>query len=178
MAGHSLVAVSCLAAAAAFGVVAWGQPPTAAGAGGEPCPADVDNDGQVGITDFLAVIGAWGPCLSATIVDVAVVQPFPDDRVGVVVVRLWSDGAAEYQTQAGNAGQMPSVEVWTPLPVSPKSPAATAAAISGAYKRYVAADGYYVSQFVRVWADGSADTIKYHLFDDGSADEWTPWTDF
>ncbi len=26
------------------------------------CPADVDNDHQVGITDFLAVLQAWGPC--------------------------------------------------------------------------------------------------------------------
>ncbi len=27
-------------------------------------PADVDADGAVGITDFLAVLGAWGPCSS------------------------------------------------------------------------------------------------------------------
>ncbi len=29
-----------------------------------PCPGDVDCDGIVGITDFLAVLGAWGPCPS------------------------------------------------------------------------------------------------------------------
>ena len=27
-----------------------------------PCPGDVDCDGIVGITDFLAVLGAWGRC--------------------------------------------------------------------------------------------------------------------
>jgi hypothetical protein len=27
-----------------------------------PCPADLDNDGFVGITDFLLLLGLWGPC--------------------------------------------------------------------------------------------------------------------
>ena len=27
-----------------------------------PCPADVDNDGIVGINDFLDLLAAWGPC--------------------------------------------------------------------------------------------------------------------
>ncbi len=26
------------------------------------CPADIDNDGMVGITDFLLVLSQWGPC--------------------------------------------------------------------------------------------------------------------
>ena len=31
--------------------------------GGEPeIPGDVDRDGAVGILDFLALLGAWGPC--------------------------------------------------------------------------------------------------------------------
>ena len=28
----------------------------------EDCPADVDGSGDVGVTDFLAVLAAWGPC--------------------------------------------------------------------------------------------------------------------
>jgi YVTN family beta-propeller protein len=28
---------------------------------GAPCPGDIDGDGAVGITDFLALLGAWGP---------------------------------------------------------------------------------------------------------------------
>jgi hypothetical protein len=30
---------------------------------GVPCPADLDDDGQIGITDFLALLSAWGPNL-------------------------------------------------------------------------------------------------------------------
>jgi hypothetical protein len=26
------------------------------------CPGDIDDDGQVGVTDFLAILAAWGPC--------------------------------------------------------------------------------------------------------------------
>jgi YVTN family beta-propeller protein len=28
---------------------------------GAPCPGDIDGDGNVGITDFLSLLGAWGP---------------------------------------------------------------------------------------------------------------------
>ena len=46
--------------------------PTAAAAGAatlgtvlnttlDPCPADLDNDDVVGISDFLALLAAWGP---------------------------------------------------------------------------------------------------------------------
>ena len=31
-------------------------------AAGGTCPSDVNNDGTVGINDFLAVLAAWGPC--------------------------------------------------------------------------------------------------------------------
>jgi predicted outer membrane repeat protein len=33
-----------------------------AGAGGTPCPADLNGDGDVGFADILQVIGNWGPC--------------------------------------------------------------------------------------------------------------------
>jgi len=26
------------------------------------CPGDIDGDGNVGITDFLDLLAAWGPC--------------------------------------------------------------------------------------------------------------------
>ncbi len=26
------------------------------------CPADISGDGQVGVTDLIAIIGGWGPC--------------------------------------------------------------------------------------------------------------------
>ncbi len=31
-------------------------------AGPAPCPADLDGDGNVGVADFLELLGAWGPC--------------------------------------------------------------------------------------------------------------------
>jgi len=31
-------------------------------AGGAAIPGDLDGDGTVGILDFLALLGAWGPC--------------------------------------------------------------------------------------------------------------------
>ena len=27
-----------------------------------PCPADLDNDGEIGIVDFLILLSLWGPC--------------------------------------------------------------------------------------------------------------------
>ena len=37
-------------------------------AAGGTCPSDVNNDGEVGILDFLQVLGAWGPCPAPTVV--------------------------------------------------------------------------------------------------------------
>ena len=31
-------------------------------AAGGTCPSDVNNDGTVGINDFLDLLAAWGPC--------------------------------------------------------------------------------------------------------------------
>jgi len=31
-------------------------------AAGGTCPSDVNNDGTVGINDFLGLLAAWGPC--------------------------------------------------------------------------------------------------------------------
>jgi hypothetical protein len=35
----------------------WGVPPS----GGGGCPGDIDGDGEVGVTDFLELLSAWGP---------------------------------------------------------------------------------------------------------------------
>lgn len=32
------------------------------GSGAPPCPADISGDGEIGFTDLLAVLSAWGPC--------------------------------------------------------------------------------------------------------------------
>jgi hypothetical protein len=46
-----------------------------------PCPADFDGDGAVGITDFLALLAAWGPCPSPP-------APCPADLDGDGVVGI------------------------------------------------------------------------------------------
>ena len=47
---------SCIAAIAAAVLVMFVVPAFAA----ETCPADVDADGEVGVTDVLIVLGEWG----------------------------------------------------------------------------------------------------------------------
>ena len=36
--------------------------PGAGSAPGAPCPADLDNSGDVGVKDLLILLGNWGPC--------------------------------------------------------------------------------------------------------------------
>ena len=57
---------------------------------GGTCPSDVNNDGTVGIQDFLQVLSDWGPCPSATVVDYQTL-----DQPGYVGCRLWSDNTLE-----------------------------------------------------------------------------------
>ncbi len=53
-------------------------------AAGGTCPSDVDNDGTVGINDFLAVLAAWGPCPAPTVVGTDFNQQY--------AAVAWSDG--------------------------------------------------------------------------------------
>ncbi len=146
-------------------------------AAGGTCPSDVNNDGNVGIQDFLQVLGAWGPCPNASIVDVVTVRPFVDPKVGIVFVRLWSDGFAEYRTTNGNLGHLPNVKVWTALPVRPDPPDANAVAISGAYLRhFTTTPPDWRSRFHRLWSDGTIDTITYDICDGNPpTDGWSGW---
>ncbi len=43
------------------------------------CPADVDDDGEVGVIDFLLVLANWGPCPAGCPTDVD-----GDGEVGVI----------------------------------------------------------------------------------------------
>ena len=58
-------------------------------AAGGTCPSDVNNDGTVGINDFLQVLAAWGPCPSPRLVGASGAGP------GTFYARLWSDGVIE-----------------------------------------------------------------------------------
>ena len=90
MTKQTTIAAVCLATAATFAVT-WGQPQPE-GTGGDPCPSDIDNDGIVGITDFLQVLADWGPCPSPSITTVALGAGGPPGRASF---RAWSDGRLE-----------------------------------------------------------------------------------
>jgi len=73
-------------------------------AAGGTCPSDVNNDGTVGINDFLAVLAAWGPCPNATVIAMEV-----DAEIAAVA---WSDGRVS--VSAINAGNL----IWDEAPSS------------------------------------------------------------
>lgn len=108
-------------------------------AAGGTCPSDVNNDGTVGINDFLAVLGDWGPCPSATVVDLAA-----GSSTDGLLVRISSDGLAEYRVL--HSGALPE---WVALPDNPDAPLSRPVAIA-----HLTSDRFY-----RQWADGSVDVI-------------------
>ena len=132
-------------------------------AAGGTCPSDVNNDGVVGIQDFLQVLGAWGPCPNATVVDVAVVRiTFFDSVDGRLVVRIWSDGFAEYR----GMGQSINPQQWVPLPFNPDPPSSSPVGVSGALG-LADSNNFRHCEFVRQWGDGYADSIVINAFDTG-----------
>ena len=87
---------------------------------GGTCPSDVDNDGTVGITDFLQVLGDWGPCPSPHITAVAVWN----GSNGGVGFRVWSDGQIEAwvhpsTTDCWDCPQSDPLETWLDAGTTP-----------------------------------------------------------
>ena len=62
-------------------------------AAGGTCPSDVNNDGTVGINDFLQVLSDWGPCPTATVVASDAATPQNCYRW---IVRVWSNNNVQY----------------------------------------------------------------------------------
>ena len=60
-------------------------------AAGGACPSDVNNDGTVGINDFLQLLGDWGPCPAPVIVSIDAGSA----GMSPAIARLWSDGRVE-----------------------------------------------------------------------------------
>ena len=58
-------------------------------AAGGTCPSDVNNDGTVGINDFLQLLGDWGPCPSPP-------KVVAFDGHGARMFRVWSDGTIQF----------------------------------------------------------------------------------
>ena len=115
-------------------------------AAGGTCPSDVNNDGTVGINDFLQLLGDWGPCPQAKVVgfglNVANAGQVP------FVVRVWSDGLTEFKVTSAVPDWEP--QVWTPVPANPNAPQSQLAAAHG--------DGHIIH---RVWTDGTIDKFPF-----------------
>ena len=65
-------------------------------AAGGTCPSDVNNDGTVGINDFLQVLGDWGPCPNASVVAAAQEKT----RSTRFDFQLWSDNTIRFRRNA------------------------------------------------------------------------------
>lgn len=67
---------------------------------GGTCPSDVNNDGTVGIQDFLQVLSDWGPCPSASVVASASFTI----QSGRHIFRVWSSGLVEVRRSSIGPG--------------------------------------------------------------------------
>lgn len=91
--GGVLAAVVLLSAVV---IVQATRPAEAGGiaARGDPCPADIDDNGTVNVQDFLILLGSWGPCPGPP----RLVATDSSGAVGPgvnVSVRLWSDNTLD-----------------------------------------------------------------------------------
>lgn len=88
-------------------VIAQASRPAEAGgiaSRGDPCPADIDDNGTVNVQDFLILLGSWGDCPGPPrVIEMALVS---NDGL----YRLWSDGMIERATN--DAGDFCSGGVW------------------------------------------------------------------
>ena len=75
-------------------------------AAGGTCPSDIDNDGVVGVNDFLAVLAAWGPCPAPKLVDYC-------KDTSDFSFRLWSDNKLEVRNE-DSSGCLSCAESWPP----------------------------------------------------------------
>ena len=74
-------------------------------AAGGTCPSDVNNDGTVGINDFLQLLSEWGPCPNPTIVGVGASGSVPNRGWAI---RVWSDGRIDALVSYLDASYQPT----------------------------------------------------------------------
>ncbi len=125
----------------------------------------MDNDGVVGILDFLQVLSSWGPCPAAVLIAVATTTATAGcaDGDAAITVRQWSDGFAEYRVEDNDCGSTQSG--WAPMPPSLTPPMSLIVALdaggdlfsTGACDSGTKIGGAF---FVRLYADGTTETIK------------------
>lgn len=113
---------------------------------GDPCPADIDNDGDVGINDFLQLLADWGPCPTPRVV--AIESIFIHG--GLFHFRLWSSGQVEIrrtETKLPNGQCWECGEAWPPAHVwvdygVPSTPTADSRPVDTAYHSSTLYVGY------------------------------------
>ncbi len=81
-------------------------------AAGGTCPSDVNNDGTVGINDFLQVLGDWGPCPDPTVVASDAAEP---QNAYSWIVRVWSNNNVQYAIHDPSAADCWACVNSTPL---------------------------------------------------------------
>ena len=126
-------------------------------AAGGTCPSDVNNDGTVGINDFLQLLGDWGPCPAPTVVDISADGHVPKDPL---VVRAWSNGFLEFRQQL----PMP----WMPVP---EDTGASGTSVVG-----IATVNFDFSRNYQVyvqWNNGETRRALYH-----TRNGWSSWETF
>ncbi len=158
---------------------------------GGTCPSDVNNDGVVGVNDFLQVLADWGPCPNASVVSMAILSggqttPKTNDADGALI-RLWSDNTLEVGVHVGTGNgdwtcdeAFPRAGEWENI----EAPPTTARPIS-VDQGFL----FFTPTFFVTYADGSVWTRRWeiHIVDGCStpgfsahfefkwASEWTPF---
>ena len=155
-------------------------------AAGGTCPSDVNNDGTVGIQDFLMVLGAWGPCPNATVISM-------EAQVAVThwFIRSWSDGRVEviWEDFFDTSGVWfvseapPSSNAGQPVDISVTFSSATDCSLGRSptcAEQGFATNGS-LHRLYRQYADGSAEYIFLAVCADAELDDFcvgwdTAWT--
>ena len=146
-------------------------------AAGGTCPSDVNNDGTVGIQDFLMVLGAWGPCPNATVVAMAA-----DTNDGGAMAQLWSDGRLVLLWETGiwhSSGDFPpSPYVGVPVSVSMQrfgNPSCKSGPTNCSDQGFVTLVGAW--QVIRQYADGYAEWILFQVCRNAADEFCLNWLD-
>ena len=130
-------------------------------AAGGTCPSDVNNDGTVGINDFLAVLADWGPCSAPTVVDISADASPPAGHV--LVVRAWSNGYLEFREQ------LPTP--WMPVP---EDTGASGTSVVGITTAFIDFSSRFRRYYVYVqWDNGETRRVLYDTLVG-----WSSWETF
>ena len=132
---------------------------------GGVCESDITGDGEVGIDDFLQLLGEWGPCPPRVVAGVA----FGEDEARQV--QLWSDNTIRYRHEPRGfvcsndcSENTPPLYEWVTI-TSPPTIAAPADVHANANKIWVFyADGtLYTSDIVTANPSGcNGDAGSFH----------------